>query len=90
MQCEVAYNRFLLVDINVQFDYKMKLPEENCDLQLIVWKRTAFFEISVLTIYSLMFDLKFNINRNSLETWFESLARNVENQKGMIILFAVY
>ena len=35
-------------------------------------------------------DLKFNINRNSLETWFESLARNVENQKGMIILFAVY
>lgn len=73
MQCEVAYNRFLLVDINVQFDYKMKLPEENCDLQLIVWKRTAFFEISLLIIYSLMFDLKFNINSKlGLKVWLET------------------
>lgn len=73
MQCEVAYNRFLLVDINVQFNYKMKLPEENCDLQLIVWKRTAFFEISLLTIYSLMFDLKFNINSKlGLKVWLET------------------
>lgn len=73
MQCEVEYNRFLLVDINIQFDYKMKLPEENCDLQLIVWKRTAFFEISLLTIYSLMFDLKFNINSKlGLKVWLET------------------